>query len=163
MITISLDVLEMFLYYWQATSEKEKVSDLYLTDIAERHEMAVLLGEDFSRESIRKVLSSITNREVLSSKTKAEGRFWNNNMWMLEDLGLTAAMLAPVKQLKGEDLGEGDLRIIFIPGHLETLYRRPGELYVNFFKLSMDFADGSVKIEDKPLQEFLKEAIGESR
>ena len=83
--------------------------------------MAVLLGEDFSRESIRKVLSSITNREVLSSKTKAEGRFWNNNMWMLEDLGLTAAMLAPVKQLKGEDLGEGDLRIIFIPGHLETL------------------------------------------
>lgn len=162
MIKINTEVLELFLYYWQATSEKEKVSDVFLSELAARPELKVLFTEEFNGESIRKVLSSITNREILSSKTKEEGRFWNNNMWMLEDLGLTLEMMAPVKQLNGEGLASfvtGDWTITFIPGHVDTLYRKPGELFVNFFKLALDPMTMKVSIEGDTLEVFLEKAL----
>ena len=158
-VKINTEVLELFIYYWQATADREKVSDIFLTDLAERKELKVLFNEEFTSDSIRKVLSSITNREVLSVKTKSEGRFWNNNMWMLEDLGITMGMMAPIKQLNGEQFGtyvDKDITINFIPGHIETFYYLGDQLYINFFKLATDFETGEVKIEGKSLEEFIK-------
>lgn len=162
MVNINTEVLELFIYFWEATNDKEKVGEAFLADLAGREEMAVLFNEEFSDESIRKVLSSISNREILSDKTKAEGRFWNNNMWMLEDLSLTREMLAPVKKLNGEQfssLVSGDLTIYFIPGHIDTYYRDGDKLYINFFKLMFDFGTGEVVIEEKPLVEFIKSIV----
>ena len=34
-IKVNLDVIEAMLYYWQATSEKEKVGSLYIISIAD--------------------------------------------------------------------------------------------------------------------------------
>jgi hypothetical protein len=161
-IKINTEVLELFIYYWQATADREKVSDIFLTELASRKELKVLFNEEFSSDSIRKVLSSITNREILSVKTKTEGRFWNNNMWMLEDLGITMGMMTPIKQLNGEQfeaLIDKDLTINFIPGHLETYYWSGDQLYINFFKLATDFETGDVKIEGKSLEEYIKELL----
>lgn len=158
-VKINTEVLELFIYYWQATADREKVSDIFLTELAERKELKVLFNEEFTSESIRKVLSSITNREVLSEKTKSEGRFWNNNMWMLEDLGITMGMMAPIKKLNGEqfkDFVDKDITINFIPGHIKTSYFIGDQLYINFFKLTTDFETGDIKIEDKSLEEFIK-------
>ena len=162
MVKINMEVMEMMLFFWQSTSEKEKVSDSYLVEIGEREEMTPLYNEEFTPESVRKVLSAITNREILSEKTKAEGRFWNNNMWILEDLSLaTDYMLPPIKQLSGSAFGDKDAEIIFLPGTFDTVYRREGKLYVNFFKLMANpyAGDGEVTIEDKPFIEFIKEAL----
>ena len=140
-IKINAEVLEMMLFFWQSTSEKEKVSDTYLSEIGARNEMKVLFSDSVNEESIRKVLSAITNREFLSEKTKEEGRFWNNNMWMLEDLSLTNMMLSPIKQLNPDQFlpyVKEDLEIIFIPGTFETVYKEEGKLYINFFKLQVN-------------------------
>lgn len=161
-VKINTEVLELFIYYWQATSDREKVSDIFLTELSERKELKVLFNEEFSSDSIRKVLSSITNREVLSEKTKTEGRFWSNNMWMLDDLGITMGMVAPIKQLNGEQfesLVENEMTINFIPGHMETYYWVNGDLYINFFKLATNFETGEVNIEGKLLDEFIKDIL----
>ena len=161
-VRINTEVLELFIYYWQATADREKVSDVFLSELAARKELKVLFNAEFTSDSIRKVLSSITNREILSVKTKTEGRFWNNNMWVLEDLGITMGMMTPIKQLNGEQfesLVEKDLIINFIPGHLETFYWADNQLFINFFKLATDFETGDVKIEGKSLEEFIKSVL----
>ena len=161
-VKINTEVLELFIYYWQATADREKVSDIFLAELAGRKELKVLFNEEFTSDSIRKVLSSITNREILSVKTKTEGRFWNNNMWMLEDLGITMGMMAPIKQLNGEQFAsyvDKDITINFIPGHLETYYFIGDQLYINFFKLATDFETGEIKIEGKSLEDFIKDAL----
>ncbi len=161
-VKINTEVLELFIYYWQSTADREKVSDIFLTELAARKELKVLFNDDFSQESIRKVLSSITNREILSEKTKTEGRFWNNNMWMLEDLEITMGMLAPIKKLNGEQFNAyvtKDTIINFIPGHMKTSYFLDDQLYINFFKLSADYETGEVKIEGKNLEDFIKEVL----
>ncbi len=161
-VRINTEVLELFIYYWQATADREKVSDIFLSELAARKELKVLFNAEFTSDSIRKVLSSITNREILSVKTKTEGRFWNNNMWVLEDLGITMGMMTPIKQLNGEQfesLVDKDLIINFIPGHLETFYWSDNQLFINFFKLATDFETGDVKIEGKSLEEYIKELL----
>ncbi len=69
-IKVNLDVVEAMLYYWQATSEKEKVGESYIISIGEFPEMKYLYGEGFDKESVRKVLSAISNREMLNSESK---------------------------------------------------------------------------------------------
>ena len=82
-ITVNLEEIESMLYFWHSTKDREKVSEVYLHEIAVMPGLAGTYSEEFNQESVRKVLSAITNRERLSSLTKAEGRFWNNNMWMM--------------------------------------------------------------------------------
>ncbi len=142
---INLEVIEMMLFFWHSTKDKEKVSDLYLNDVANRSEMNVLFTDDFNKESIRKVLSAITNREVLSTRTKSEGLFWNNNMWMTEDLSLTQAMIDPIKSLNLDDLNS-DVEVVFVPGHSETYYIDGKVLYINFFKIMVDVFTGSMEV-----------------
>lgn len=157
-VKINTELLELFLYYWQATADREKVSDIFLGDLSSRPELSVLYNDEFGKDSVRKVLSAITNREILSEKTLAEGRFWNNNMWMLEDLGVTMEMLAPVKQLNGEQfesLVEEETVVTFIPGHLDTYYRKGPDLFINFFKLAINYGTGAVEIEGRSLPDFI--------
>ena len=163
-IKINAEVLAMMLFFWQSTSEKEKVSDTYLAEIGARNEMKVLFSNEFNEESIRKVLSAITNREILSKKTKEEGRFWNNNMWMLEDLSLTNMMLSPIKQLNSEPFLpyiKEALEIIFIPGTFEMVYKEEGKLYINFFKLQVNpYGDDlTPKIDDLSIEAFIIEQL----
>ncbi len=158
----NLEVIEMMLFFWHSTKDKEKVSDLYLNDIANREEMSVLFTDDFNKESIRKVLSAITNREVLSTRTKSEGLFWNNNMWMTEDLSLTQAMIDPIKALNFDDV-DSDVEVIFIPGHSETCYVKGNKLYINFFKVMVDVFTGSmeVTIDKMSPRDFILKKVGE--
>ncbi len=142
---VNLEVIEMMLFFWHSTRDNEKVSDVYLNDVANRAEMKVLFNDEFNAESIRKVLSSITNREILSTRTKTEGLFWNNNMWMSEDLSITQAMIDPIKALNFDDVDK-DVEVIFIPGHSELYYIEANKLYVNFFKVMVDVFTGSMDV-----------------
>lgn len=159
---INLEVIEMMLFFWHSTKDKEKVSDLYLNDVAAREEMKVLFNEEFNAESIRKVLSSITNREMLSTRTKCEGLFWNNNVWMTEDLTLTQAMIDPIKSLNLDDV-DSDVEVVFIPGHRDLYYVEGKTLYINFFKVMVDVFTGSMEVTIDKLspKEFILKRIGE--
>lgn len=139
-MTIHYDLIEMMSFYWEQVASKEKIQDAYLVEMAEKPAMKVVYGEDFSADSFRKVLSAISNKELLSAPTKAESRFWNLNMWMLEDLDNMRAMLQQVKQLNLDDI-RSNTELFFIPGHLEECYALGENVYVNFFKIFINPSD----------------------
>lgn len=168
-IKVNMDVMEAMLYYWQATSEKEKVSEQYLNDLANMPGLALTYDDEFNAESVRKVLSAITNREPFTSSVKKESRFWNNNMWMLEDLTYTDSIIQPLKKLNLDELADEinkaapsgkleDVEVIFSPLHLEDCYISGNKLIINFFRIMPDF-EGNLKIGDLLLKDFIKEKI----
>lgn len=161
----NLDLMELMLYYWQATSEKEKVGENYLLDIANHVDMKVLYNEEFNEESVRRALSAISNKERFTAENTKEGRFWNNNMWMLEDLEFMMMMYGPIKKMNFDSLaasveGEQKLTVHFVPGHMDTYLKLENHLYINFFKIKADlYEEDKLTIEDKSVEEFIKELL----
>lgn len=166
-LKVNLELMEMMHYYWKATSEKEKVGEKYIYAIIEHPHMKPLYTPSFKEENARQVLSAISNREIYKSDSKEAARFWNNNMWMMEDLGVTDAMFKPIKQLNlsaftnNPDYSTSFERVelIFVPGHLETTYVKGHQIYINFFKLMTDFVDGSIAIESQPLETYVAKLL----
>ena len=163
--------MEGMLYYWQATEDKEKVSEQYLNDISSMPGLTLIYDNEFNAESVRKVLSAITNREPFSPSNKKEGRFWNNNMWMLEDLGYTDMMLKPLKKLNLDDLLESfqslvgdkyeELEIIICPMHLDDYKIVDNKLVINFFKVKPSDIDDSVSIDGTEIKAYIEEKLKE--
>lgn len=171
-IKINVDAIEAMLYYWQATSEKEKVGESYLNDIANLPQMNYVYDDEFGKESVRRALSAISNREPFSSKNKKEGRFWNNNMWMLEDLEYTNMMVQPIKTLNldflmdkfNDDTNRNDyqeVEVIFLPGHLDEYRIVENKLIINFFRVKPDLYEDKTTIGEKDFIEFIEEKLHE--
>jgi hypothetical protein len=169
-INLNLDALESLLYFWQATNDREKVSEQYLNEIASMPGFTSIYDSEFNEESVRKILSSIVNREPVSKDNKKEGRFWNNNMWMTEDLGFTDSMVQPVKKINLDSLVdrlkdvEGsskyeELEVIFSPLHIEDYLIRDNKLVINFFKVKPEESGASVNGTE--LKEYIEEKLGE--
>lgn len=171
-ITVNLDVVEMMLFFWQSIAERQKIADSFMWEVAEKEDMQYLYNENFTKESIRKVLSAISNREILNHPSKEESRFWNYNMWMLEDLENMNNMVSPIKRLNLDDLKSelkdlntkyDKLEVVFIPGHLEEYYIDENKIIINFFKIQVDFMDSLlVKISDKTIKEYIEEKAREA-
>lgn len=171
--SVKIEAIEGMLYYWQATSEREKVGENYLVNITEFAGMESLYGEDFTPESARKVLSAISNREMLNDASKTERKFWNNNMWMLEDLEFTNKMVEPVKLLNLEDIikevndqvsnpKHSEIEVLFIPGHKDEYYIDGNRLIINFFRIMPDiYGTGEVKLGELEFKQFIKDKIVE--
>lgn len=162
----TMDLMESMFYYWKATSEKEKVGEKFIYTIADNEAMQVSYDTEFGRESVRKTLSALSNREIFSPACKKEGRFWNNNMWMMEDLSVAEAMMAPIKLLNLDHLvlpGNEVYEVMFIPGHFDTFYMDVNKkcLVVNFFKIMVDFGSGVVNLDGQPLSEAIASKLVE--
>ena len=172
-INVKFDIIEMMYYYWQVTSERGKVGEPYIIKLSENPEMKYVYDEEFNSDSVRRVLSAISNREVLNSENKKERKFWNFNMWMLEDLGFTEMMVLPVKKLNLNELVDklnethGDtkfeeLEVLFVPGLEEEYSIVENKLIVNFFKIKADlYEEDKVTIEDLPLDDYIAEKLAE--
>lgn len=169
-IKIDFDVLEMMIFFWESVASKDKMGDDYFMNIAEKPQMQIIYGDEFSPDSVRKVLSAISNRERLNDRTPKESRFWNNNMWILEDLETMRNMIAPVKTLNLKELAEKydarlkfeELEIIFIPAHIDECYIQDNKFYINFFKLIPNFENPKeIKIAGLPLKEYVNKKIEE--
>lgn len=159
----NLEAIESMLYFWDATSDKEKVNEQFLNTLADLPVMRLIYDSEFTAESVRKILSAITNREPVSPANRKEGRFFNNNLWMLEDLGLTAEMAQPIKRLNLDSLaeelsqefaGDRNITVYFAPLHLEAAHVKPDALVINFFRLQPDFA-GGVNITEQSLADYI--------
>ena len=71
-IVLNIEILEEMLYFWQATKVKEKVGVAYIMSIAGKDAMKEVYDSEFGMESVRVVLSAISNRELLNSTNKKE-------------------------------------------------------------------------------------------
>lgn len=168
-IKLNLEEIESMLYFWHATGEKEKVAEVYLNDVAAMPGLSACYGEGFDAESVRKVLSAITNREMLSEKTKKEGRFWNNNMWMTEDLEFTDMMVKPLKllnldslvsELQQVDSKYEEVEVRFSPLHFDEYIIKDNMLIINFFRVKPDdFEEDVATIDGKDIKEYIKEKV----
>ncbi len=169
-IHINLETLEKMLYFWQASSEGEKVAEDYLADVAAAPEMALIYDEELNADGVRKVLSAITNREQMNEPTKREWKLWNNNMWVMEEQLLRDNMVRPIKTLNADalvekvnakkDLPHETVEILFIPGTAEEYLISDNRLIINFFKIQADlFDEEKVTIADKPVLDYIEEKL----
>lgn len=167
-ITINLEAVEAMLYYWHALKDREKVAEKFIYDFAEMPVMQAAYDSDFDQESVRRALSAIKNREVFSGRNTKESRFWNNNMWMLEDVAVTDAMVQPLKLLNLDDLpaklataGSGketaELVVAFLPLHAETFILAGNKLMINFFRVTPEGKEAT--IDGQPIKEFILDKL----
>ncbi|HWR60940.1 MAG TPA: hypothetical protein VN580_04975 [Clostridia bacterium] len=169
-IKVNLEAVEAMLVFWQSVNDRENISEMFIYDIAAMPGLALAYEEEFDEESVRRALSAVKNREIFSRNSKKEGRFYNNNLWMMEDLGYTDSMVAPVKKLNLEFLIEelnskypgskyDELEVIFAPLHIDEYLIRDNKLIVNFFKVKP--AECDTFIGDTEIKAFLKEKLEE--
>jgi hypothetical protein len=171
-IKVNLEVIEAMLYFWQAASEKEQISEMFFYDVAAMPGLSLTYDDEFNGESVRRVLSAIKNREIFSNTNKKERRFWNNNMWMMEDLEYTKLMVQPLKRLNLDYLVQklnnigvtpkyDEIEVFFSPLHLEEYVIKGNKLIINFFKVKPNDFDDSCYIGDKELKEYVEEKVME--
>ena len=172
-IRTNLNTLEYMIFFWQSVLDREKVGEYYLTEIAAQPEMKILYNEEFNEESVRKSLSAITNREILSDALPTERQFWNNNMWIVEDSEMFSLMIAPIKSLSLDslkdklnamaDIAHDNIEVIFIPALKEEFYFEANKLYINFFKVSVDMITGTgdVTISGESIEDYIVSKIME--
>ncbi|MBI6872783.1 hypothetical protein [Clostridium aciditolerans] len=167
-IKLNMDLIEAMLYFWQATNDREKVSEKYLNDVSNMDGLTLIYDNEFNAESVRKVLSAITNREPFSPGNKKEGRFWNNNMWMMEDLEYTNLMIQPLKKLNLDDLIEKlqnekyeELEVIISPMHLDEYKIADNKLVINFFRVKPGDIDDNLYINEKEIKTYIEEKLKE--
>lgn len=168
-IKIDVEVLEMMIFYWESVGARDKMSDEYFTEIANKKQMQIIYNEykeEFSAESFRRVLSAISNRERLNNRTQAESKFWNQNMRMLEDLSIMRAMVIPIKKLNLDELKQKggqqakEIEVIFIPCPDKEYYIDGNKIYINFFKIYTDCEDKEkVSLAGRPFKEFIEDLI----
>ncbi len=169
-VKVNLEAIEAMLYFWQAVNDRENLSEMYIYDIAAMPGLALAYEIGFNEESVRSALSAIKNRKIYSRSSKKEGRFYSNNLWMMEDLSYTNSMAAPLKKLNLEflagDLNSkypnpkyNELEVIFSPLHVKDYIIKGNRLIINFFKVKP--RDGETFIEDTELKEYIKEKLEE--
>ena len=169
-VKVNLEAIEAMLYFWQAVNDRENLSEMFIYDIAALPCLALAYEDKFNEESVRRALSAIKNREIFSKSSKKEGRFYSNNLWMMEDLNYTNSMVAPLKKLNLEFLTDelnskypnpkyNELEVIFSPLHLEDYIIKDHRLIINFFKVKP--SKDEAFIGDMKLKEYIKEKLEE--
>lgn len=170
-IKLNLEAVEAMLYYWQAASEKENISEVFFNDVSEMKALKIAYEEDFDGESVRRALSAIKNREPFTGNKK-ERKFWNNNMWMMEDLEYTQSMATPIKQLNIDGLlpelqkinnknDYEEVEVIFSPLHSEEYIIVKNCLVINFFRVRPSDFDERTFIGEKEVNEYILEKLTE--
>jgi len=162
-ITVNFNTIEMMIYFWESVADRDKVSDKYLIELAGHDDLAPIYDEEFSKDSFRKVLSAISNREIMNHPTKKESRFWNLNMWMLEDMDNMREMVQLVKTLNLDhmkDKLDKDIKVVFIPGTTDVYKVEEDKLIINFFKISINpYAETRVTIDGKEFNKYIEEKV----
>lgn len=162
-ITVNFNTVEMMIFFWESVADRDKVSDKYLIELAAHKDLAPIYDDEFTKDSFRKVLSAISNRELMNNPTKKESRFWNLNMWMLEDMDNMREMVQLVKTLNLDhmkDRLDKDVKLVFIPGTTDVYRVEEDKLIMNFFKISINpYADTRVTIEGKEFNEYIQEKV----
>ena len=170
-IKVNLEAVEAMLYFWQAASEKENVAEKFFYDVADMPGLTCAYDAEFNGESVRRALSAIKNREPFAGNKK-ELKFWNNNMWMMEDFEYTNAMAQPIKKLNLDSLVKKlssidgsnkyeELEVIFSPLHSDEYIIIGNKLVINFFRVKPDFIEDKTCIGNIELSEYIEEKLKE--
>ena len=166
-IKLNLESIEALHFFWIAASEKDNVDEKFFHDLGQMDAVKLVYDDEFDAESVRRALSAIKNREPFNGN-KVERKFWNLNMWAMEDLELTASMITPIKKLnldamvdKLSDSKYETLEVYFSPIHDDEYRIIDNKLFVNFFRIRTSFVDDSVMIGDIEMNQYIQEKLQE--
>ncbi|MCB2291498.1 hypothetical protein LGK97_17390 [Clostridium sp. CS001] len=170
-IKVNLEAVEAMLYFWQAASEKDNIAEKFFYDVADMVALSCAYDAEFNAESVRRALSAIKNREPFVGNKK-ELKFWNNNMWMMEDFEYTFSMVKPIKKLNLDSMvgklkqesGTNkyeELEVIFAPLHSDEYIITGNKLVINFFRIKPDLVSSETHIADKELNVYIEEKLNE--
>jgi len=168
-IEVNLEAIESLYFFWVAARNKENVSERFFHDIGEMSAVKSMFDDEFNEESVRRTLSAIKNREPFSGNKK-ERKFWNLNMWMMEDFDYTDSIIRPVKKLNLDDLvskmegvqntqGIEDIEVIFSPMPLEEALIKGNKLLINFFWVKPGATDDEPLFGQGTLKDFIQDQI----
>lgn len=171
-IKVNLNAIEAMLYFWQAVNDRENVSELFIYDVTTMPGLTLAYDNEFNEESVRRALSAVKNREIFSPANRKEGRFYNNNLWMMEDLEYTTLMVSPIKKLNLQSLLDSlnskytnpnlkELEVLFSPLHLDEYLIKDNKLIINFFRVKPSDVDDNTYIGDKEIKAYIEEKLGE--
>jgi hypothetical protein len=169
-IKLNLETIEAMLYFWNAVKDRENVSEMFIYDLTSMEGLKLAYTANFNEESVRRALSALKNREIFSRDTREEGRFYNNNLWMMEDLEYTNTMVAPVKRLNLDFLVSelnskfpsskySELVVYFSPLHIDEYFIKDNKLVINFFRVKPSDFDDNTFIGDKELKSYIQEKL----
>lgn len=170
-IKINLEAIEVMNYFWHAAADKDHIEESFFNNVGEIDAMKYIYDDEFDGESVRLVLSAIKNRELINGNKK-EMKFWNYNMWVMEDFGYTQMMIDPCKKLNLDSLkeeldkvnnkGYESLEVIFSMMYDGVYEIRDNKLIVNFFRVKPDdFEEGKAYVNNIEIKEFMKETLTE--
>lgn len=170
-IELNLETIESMLYLWTALAEKEKVAESFFVDVAKQYPLKAIMNKDFNEESVRKVLSAIQNRELLSGASKEEKDF-GITIWMMEDLELPKLMAKPIKVLNvnhlidelNKEFPNNDkeiLKVYIAPLHMDDYYIVDGNLIINFFRIMLPDGENAF-IDGQPIDEYIHDKLKRS-
>lgn len=168
-ITLNLEAIEALHFFWIAASEKDHVDEKFFHDLGQMDAVKLIYDTDFDAESVRRSLSAIKNREPFTGN-KIERRFWNLNMWAMEDLELTASMISPIKKLNLDTYVEKldaknsryeTVEVYFSPIHDDEYRIIDNKLLINFFRIRTSFMDDGVQIGEISLDEYIEAKLKE--
>lgn len=168
-IEVNLEAIEALYFFWVAARNKENVAEKFFHDIGQMSAVQSMYDDDFSEESVRRTLSAIKNREPFSGNKK-ERKFWNLNMWMMEDFDYTDSLIRPVKKLNLDGLvselesapnaqGYEEIEVIFSPMPLEDSLVKGNKLLVNFFRVKPGANDDEPAFGDTTLKAYIQEQL----
>lgn len=162
-ITVKLETIEMMIFFWDSVAQREKISDVYINEIAFHKDMKALYDSKFDEKSVITVLSAITNRELLNTSSKRERKFWSQNMWMIDDRSTMKAMIVPIKTMNLDHLKDRltkDIEVIFVPGTIEEFKVDENKLYINFFRIIASFEEpGKMTIAGVDFNQYIEEKV----
>lgn len=170
-INLNLEAIEALHFFWIAASEKDQVSEQFFHDICQMKAMTNMFDDEFDGESVRRALSAIKNREPFSGNKK-ERKFWNLNMWVMEDLELTSMMITPIKKLNIDSIVEkvsdckntnnfDTIEVYFSPMSEEEYIIKENKLMINFFRIRTSFENDDVFIGDVELNAYIELKVRE--
>lgn len=171
-IKLNLETIEAMLYFWNTVKDRENVSEMFIYDLTAMQGLSLAYDATFTEESVRRALSALKNREIFTRDTREEGRFYNNNLWMMEDLEYTNLMVAPIKKLnldflikilnsKYSNSKYNVLEVYFSPLHLDEYFIKDNKLVINFFRVKPSDFDENTFIGDKELKVYIQEKLEE--
>lgn len=169
-IKINLDAMESLNFFWQSLKDREKASEQFLADVANLEGYRLVYDDEFTPESVRRVMSALSNFEPFRAESKKEGRLYSNHLWMMDDLDIAQAMLQPIKLLNldelqeklGDSLRAEEVTIYFVPFHTEAVVVKGNQVVMNFFKVMIDMMGGDdVTFEGLSLPDAVEKVLRE--
>lgn len=166
-LSFNLNAVEVMHFYWTSVGSREKMSEKFITDIASSEPFQLTFNEDFTKESVRRCLSAISNREPFSGNP-SESRFYSRNLMILEYFDTLEDKINGFKSFRLneivndssillEKLDSDNIEILVVPNPFDTMLKVSNKIILNFFKFSV--SDGILSAEGKTLDQWIIEGI----